>query len=301
MESNSNQKSSSKASVIFIILIVALLGGMGMLYTKYNKSLQTIKSIEENLTVVNNEKQKLLTELDSAEAEIKMHMGENAKLDSLLLEKQAEIEKIRNVLVTQKGDIALVKDLKKQIEVLRATAADYIKKNAQLQYQVDSLKVMNTEKQTKIDTMEVVNFQKEQKIVELNEKVEIGAELRVSDIKVSAFNKKGKPITRAKRVDKFQVSGTMLKNNLAQPGKRNVYVRITTPGGIVLSKSPNNQFDFEEKSIMFTETKEILYNNNDSRFDVFYSSTTDELEIGIYKVSIFCDGKEIGKSEIELR
>ncbi len=298
---DTNQKGNTKIYVFFILIILLLLGCVGVLYTKYNKALQTITNIENNLTVVNSEKQKLLTELDSLEQEIQMHMGQNAKLDSLLMEKQAEIEKIRYTLRTQSADVAEIANYKKQIEILRATADQYIKENAYLKYKVDSLAAMNQEQKVKIDTMEVENFQKAKKIDELNEKVEIGAQLRVSDIKVTAFNKKGKLITRAKRVQKFEVSGTMLKNILAQPGKRNIFVRITAPGGVVLTQSSNNQFDYDGKTIMFSEKKELLYNNNDSRFEVYYDATNDNLEVGVYKIAIFCDGKEVGKSEIELK
>jgi cell division septum initiation protein DivIVA len=298
---DTNQKANSKIYVFFILIILLLLGCIGVLYTKYNKALQTITNIENNLTVVNSEKQKLLTELDSLEQEIKMHMGKNAKLDSLLIEKQAEIEKIRYTLRTQNADIAEINNYKKQIEILRATADQYIKENAYLKYKVDSLKAMNQYQKIKLDTMEIENFQKAKKIDELNEKVEIGSQLRVSDVKVTAYNKKGKPITRAKRVEKIEVAGTMLKNILAQPGKRTIFIRITAPGGVVLTQSSNNQFDYDGKTIMFSEKKEILYNNNDSRFEVYYNAVNDNLEIGIYKIAIFCDGKEVGKSEIELK
>lgn len=300
MDSNQNEK--SKSNIIFIVIILLLLVGIGTLYIKYNQSVETIKTIEGNLDIVKIEKDKLLSKLDSAEAEVQKYMGQSAKLDSILLIKQAEIDKMRTVIKTQNIGVAELAKYKKQIEVLRTTADQYIKENAYLKYQNDSLKVISKERQIKIDTMEVVNFQKTKQIEELSEKVEIGAQLRISDIIIITYNKKDKVNTRAKRVSKFQVSGTILKNALTEPGKKTIFVRITSPGGIVFTASPNNQFEFEGKTIMYTENKEITYSNIDSRFDIYYSTNTnDNLEIGMYNISIFCEGKEIGKSQIELR
>jgi len=299
--SGSGKKKGGILHIIYILIILLLVAGAGYLYNT-NAQLETkISEIENNIVQVTQEKEKLYTQLDSLESEITMHMGENAKLDSLLLIKQEEIQKIRRVLKTQQGDIKEIEKYKKQIEILRKTADQYIQENAYLRYQVDSLSIINTSKQQTIDTMEIVDFQKTRQLEELADKVEKGSQIRVGDMVIESLNRRNKLMTRARRVETFKVTGVMLKNVLATPGKKSVYIRITAPDGIVFSASPDNQFDYDGKTIMYTERKELTYNNDDVKFEVFYDATNDKLSVGTYKVVVFCDGNEIGSSQIELR
>lgn len=300
MSGSSNKGGGGKFHILYIIIILLLLGGAGYIYTLYQDSLETIETITQNIHQVNEEKQVLITQLDSLEAEIERYMGENAELDSALLEKQKEIEQIRVVLRSQQADIREVKRLREQIAILEGTAKRLLDERNLLQYQRDSIESVAVRRQHKIDTMEVVNFQKTRQIEELTEKVEIGSQIRVSDIVINTYNKRGKTMTRARRVQTFHITGTVLKNILAESGKKTLYLRITAPNGVVLTSSPGNQFEYEGKTIMFTERREINYNNNDVRFELYYNAENDELDAGVYRVVIFSDGKEVGKADITL-
>lgn len=297
----SGKKGGSKFHhVLYILIILILLGGVGYIYTLYNEKVEEIAVITETIYQVNAEKEILNAQLDSLEAEIAIYMGENEKLDSLLIEKQQEIEKIRVILRSQKADMRAVQDLRDKIAVLEQTSKKLIDENMYLKYRVDSLQTVTAAKQQKIDTMEVIDFQKTRQLEELSEKVEMGAQIRVGDMKILTYNRRGKLMTRAKRVTNFEITGTMLKNVLAEPGKKTMYIRITAPNGVVLTTEPTNQFEYEGKSIMFTERREVSYNNKDVNFEVYYNAENDALEAGSYSVVVFCNGKEVGKSEITL-
>lgn len=297
----SGKKGGSKIfHILYILIILLLLGGVGYIYTLYEEKIEEIAAITETVYQVNAEKDILNAQLDSLEAEIAMYIGENEKLDSLLIEKQQEIEKIRVVLRSQKADMRVVQDLRDKIAVLEQTSKKLIDENMYLKYRVDSLQTITVTKQQRIDAMEVIDFQKTRQLEELSEKVEMGSQLRVGDMQITTYNRRGKIITRAKRVQSFKITGTMLKNVLAESGKKTTYIRITAPNGVVLSKESANQFEYDGKSIMFTERREISYNNKDVHFDVYYNAENDVLEAGSYHVVVFCDGKEVGKSEITL-
>jgi hypothetical protein len=295
----SNNK-GGKMHIVYIILLLLLLGTAGYLYTLYNQSLDTIEAITQNINQVTEEKQVLFKQLDSLEAEIERYIGENAELDSALIEKQQEIEKIRVILRSQQADVRQIQNLRDQIAVLESTAKKLVDERNYFKYQRDSLETVAVFRQSKIDTMEVVNFQKTRQIEELSEKVEMGSQIRVSDMIINTYNRRGKVMTRAKRVQTFHITGTLLKNVLAESGKRTLYVRITAPNGVVLTESSQNQFNFEGKTIMFTERREVNYNNKDVEFEIYYNSEEDTLEVGAYSVVVFCDGKEVGKAVIEL-
>lgn len=293
---------NSKSGVIIVGVVALLLAlGMGFFAWQNTQLKAEIETMSDTIAVVQQEKSQLLNSLDSLEVEIKKQVAANEEMDSVLTERLAEIEQTRAELQAAQADAALVETYKKQIAVLRQTAEKFIRENDMLKHKVDSLNFENNTKQQKIDTMTILDYQKTQQIEQLSEKVEIGSQLRISDISVKGYNKNGKVATKARRTAKFGVAGTLLKNNLAESGSKTLFVRILAPNGTVLTATNANQFDFEGKTIMYTEKKEIHYNNEDFKFEIFYNAENESLAVGTYQVSIFCDGKEIGKSSVGLQ
>ncbi|MFO7869776.1 MAG: hypothetical protein R6U95_10815 [Bacteroidales bacterium] len=294
------KKGNSKVHVLYIFLLLLLGAGGAYLYTLYTESLEKIDVVSENINEVNKEKQALYKDLDSLEADIEGHMGENAKLDSLLNEKQSEITRIRGVLRAQRADIRKVRSLQKQLSVLKKTAKEAMEENLKLRHQVDSLDEVSLDRQKQIDTMEIMDFEKTRKLDSLAEKVNQGANIRVGGLELNPYNRWDNVMSRARRVNYFKVKGTLLENVLAEEGKKTLYIRITAPGGVVLTSDPGNQFKYDGETIMFTERREVTYNKNDVPFEIFYDASNDDLEEGTYKVVVFCNDKEIGKTELSL-
>ena len=293
---------NSKSGVIIVGVVALLLAlGMGFFAWQNTQLKAEIETMSDTIAVVQQEKSQLLNSLDSLEVEIRKQVAANEEMDSVLTERLAEIEQTRAELQAAQADAAMVETYKKQIAVLRQTAEKFIRENDMLKHKVDSLNFENNTKQQKIDTMTILDYQKTQQIEQLSEKVEIGSQLRISDISVKGYNKNGKVATKARRTSKFGVAGTLLKNNLAESGAKTLFVRILAPNGTVLTATNANQFDFEGKTIMYTEKKEIHYNNEDFKFEIFYNAENEALAVGTYQVSIFCDGKEIGKSSVGLQ
>ncbi|MFW5852291.1 MAG: hypothetical protein ACOCWB_08710 [Bacteroidota bacterium] len=294
------KKGNSRAHVFYIIIILMLLGGAGYLYTLYTDSIEQIATITENINQVTHEKEVLYGELDSLEVEIEKYMGVNAKLDSVLLEKQEEITKIRGILRSQRADIREVKSLRNQIAVLKQTAKEALEENHKLKFQVDSLEEVSIARQQHIDTLEIMDFEKTRKLDSLTEKVQIGSAIRVGELRIEPYNRRGKEMTRARRVDNFIIKGTLLKNFLAEAGTKTIYVRVTAPDGVVLTSSPDNQFEYDGNTIMFTERREISYQKEDTPFEIYYDASSDDLDEGVYRVVVFSNNKEIGKTQITL-
>lgn len=292
---------NSKTGVICLAVAILLALGLGYFIWQNGQLKTEIETLQDTVAVNQIEKAKLLSNLDSLEVEIKKQVAANEEMDSVLAERLAEIEQTRAELAVAKADAALVAKYKKQIEILRATAEQFIRENDMLKHKVDSLGFEDSMKQRKIDTMTILDFQKTKQIENLSEKVEIGSQLRISDISAKGYNKSGKLATKARRTAKIGVAGTLLKNNLAEAGSKMLFIRIISPNGTVLTASNANQFDFEGKTIMYTEKKELDYNNEDVKFEIFYDASNETLEIGTYMISIFCGGKEIGRSSLGLQ
>jgi len=295
------EEKKSKLPVILIIIIVLLLGGIGFVTWKYLEMEKARVESDENVKAVEGEKANLFKQLEELELTIVEQKGQSEELDMLLAERQLEIDELRVSLQQAQARAGDVSKYRRQIEVLTEQIQEYIRQNARLSHQVDSLSFLERIKQMKLDTMEVRNYQNNRRIEELSQKVEDGSSLRISDIRVTAFSNRQKEVSKAKQTYQIGVTGTMLRNILTEAGSRTVFMRVTTPSGIVLTQSPKNQFEFEDKAIMFSEKKEVDYNNMDTKVELFYNVGEGRLEPGVYRITLFCEGKEVGNSLIELK
>jgi hypothetical protein len=91
-----------------------------------------------------------------------------------------------------------------------------------------------------------------------------------------------------------------LENKIVEAGKKTVYVRIIRNDGVILATNTNNVFKFDGEDILYSEKREITYNNSDLEFDIFYDANDDIIE-GTYKVILFCEGAEIGNTSFILK
>ncbi len=292
---------NSKGGYISLALAILFALGLGFFVWQNAQLKEEIVTLQDTVSIAHVEKAKLLNNLDSLEVEIRKQVAANDEMDSVLAQRLEEIEQTRAELAVAKADAALVAKYKKQIAVLRQTAEQFIRENSVLKHKVDSLNFENNTKQQKIDTMTILDFQKTQQIEKLSEKVEVGSQLRIGDMVAKGYNNSGKVATKARRTTKIGVSGTLFKNNLAESGNKLLFVRIIAPNGTVLTASNANQFDFEGKTIMYTEKKDLEFNNEDVKFEIFFDASKETLAVGTYQISIFCNGKEIGKSTLGLQ
>lgn len=139
----------------------------------------------------------------------------------------------------------------------------------------------------------------EEKAAELDNKVRVGAVIRARDIRLSALNANSKPVSRIKNAARLRVDFVLTANELATPGAKTVYVRITSPDGYVLTTEAMPTFDFEGERLSYSAMREVDYQNQDLEVGIYYNSTG--FAAGAYTVQLFCDGRLIGTSQIAMR
>lgn len=74
-------------------------------------------------------------------------------------------------------------------------------------------------------------------------------------------------------------------NELATPGEKTIYVRITSPDGYVLTTEAMPTFDFEGERLSYSAMREVDYQNQDLDVGIFYNSTG--FAAGTYTVQLF--------------
>ena len=214
---------------------------------------------------------------------------ERERADSLM----ARLKKERSL------SLAKIKQYEKEVGTLRSIMRGYIK-------QIDSLNTLN-----KKLLQENVSFRKEitsaqlradmaeEKAAELNNKVRAGSVIRARDIVMTGLNDKSKPVSRIKNASRLRVDFVLSANDLAAPGNKAVYVRITSPDGYVLTSDAAPTFEFEGERIPYSAMREVDYQNEDLEVGIYFNSSG--FTAGTYRIQLYCEGRAIGSAEVFMK
>ena len=256
---------------IVIIILSVILVALSALYFSIHR-----QQMIDNLQVTN----------DSISAGLTI---ERDRADSLMTRLKKE----------RSWNLAKIKQYEKEVGTLRTIMKGYIR-------QIDSLNTLNKRLisenvgyRKEISSAKLRAEMAEEKAAELDNKVRVGAVIRARDITLAALNANSKPVSRVKNAARLRVDFVLTANELATPGEKTIYVRITSPDGYVLTTEAMPTFDFEGERLSYSAMREVDYQNQDLDVGIFYNSTG--FAAGTYTVQLFCEGRLIGTSQIAMR
>lgn len=287
---------NKKIILIISVTIVLLLGVIAYLVYRVR---HTEQEMVEMVEIASYEKEQLEHDYTDMALEVE---GQMLKIDNdsilKLLEKEQKrvqllLEELRTVKVTDARRIA---ELKEELASVRKVTKYYIAQVDSLNRVNEVLKKENVQVREQmslanktIDTLMSVRNK-------LSETVRIASQLEANNISVELLNEKGRKTKYVRKVDNIKVSFTIAKNITAETGNKNVYLRIATPDGMVLAKSDNNTFFFEDREITYSSKKEIEFAGEDLDCVIYYKVTETLIE-GHYRADLFVDGHLIGTEE----
>jgi hypothetical protein len=302
----SPQPTKNKPSKLWMIIAILLLIVVGALLVWFY-------SMKSNYTALVDEKeeqraalQKELTELMAAHDSIKMEYG--ALSDSLSIKDsiiQANAKEIEQLL-NYKWEYRKVN---KKLDLLRNITQGYV-------HQLDSLYTVNrelTEENEKIRQQYAREQDRTRELTkdkeELIEKVNQAAVFNAYNVEAYGVRFTGsgreRETDKANKIERVKVCFTLGENKLIEPGIKTVYIRIIRPDGVVVTQrlESGNTFDFQGQQIEYTSKKEIDYQNKDTYTCIFWTKKSDSEPAmeGVYNVSVYADGAQIGKTSFELR
>jgi len=281
---------------LLIVLIILLLGVTG-LYTY-----QYFRTVEQDaaLTKLNNEKLQILSEKDSLQQDFQKLLNDfndiktdNSSLQAQISSQKTEIEgyleKIKGLAKNSK-ELAYYKNKIKELQSNRDTFLS----------QIDSLTKAN-----QILTSENVAFQSdlEKKKGEnnfLSDKVIKAEKIKGANITIQAVNKKGKPQRKGKRVTEMKICITLVENEIAKAGQRDVYFRVIDVSGSVLHGSTNDVFTLNGTQLGYSAKVTIDYQNKLVQACSSYMCEEQTIKAGTYDIEAYTDGEKIGQSQITL-
>ncbi len=298
---NTNRKGQSKTWILIVILIAAL-ALLAWLYLSTRSRLgNLLEEKEVQRTELQRELDSLITEHNNIKIEYAAFSDSLSAKDSII---QANALEIRKLLDTQYEFYKV----KKKLDRLRVISQGYLK-------QIDSLYTVNRELKEENEQIRS-SYQKEQQKTStlmkdkevLTEKVNSAAVLRaykITGMAVRGSGDKERVTDKAKRAEKIKVCFTLGENPLLSAGAKNIYIRISRPDKLILTRGKGDDYSFSYKGeiLQYTMRETVNYQNQAIDLCTYWinRSTKESLPEGMYVVSVYADDFEIGQTSFELK
>ena len=265
---------------------------------KLKEKEQEIEQLRQLAELDRREMENQYAEFAVQYAELKKTVQNDSLATLLDLEqKRAErlLKELKNVKANSSAEILR---LKKELATVRAVLKDYIR-------QVDSLQRLNIALASERDKAlaEAERTRKENTAIsevraQLEEKVEIAAQLNATGVTITPLKKNGKAAKKAKDIKTFSIDFTVTRNVTADTGNRMVYVRLMKPNNQLAN--PTGKFAYEDREIDYSAAKSIEYSGEEVQLQV-YVPIQEYLSPGTYHAFVFIDGQMIGSGSVELK
>ncbi len=277
-------------SIVFAVVVLTI----GFFFLRQNKEYTNVVS---ELTIdrdnLASEFQDLMFEYDSLKPE-------NDTLLLLLDQEQQKVAQLLEEIETIKAtNTAKIREYRKELGTMRKVLRHYV-------VTIDSLNRVNqalteeneaVKQQYRQATREVSQLAKQRE--ELQETVELAAQLEAQNIMVETLTSKNRKTKRISKIARFKIDFNLSKNITAPTGEKPIYIRITGPNEEVYAEDDNAIFFFENKKISYTCMRIVEYEGESMPVTIFWD-VNRYLFAGKYWVDIFADGNHIGKIQLDI-
>jgi hypothetical protein len=160
----------------------------------------------------------------------------------------------------------------------------------------------NTQVKEQYKQAEIKNEQLSQDKENLQKNLQRAAQLEARDLIAEGLNSRSKETKFAKRTETIRISFVLGKNITSKRGPKNIYVRIMRPDQLLMTKSANDLFQFEDLKIPFSAMREVNYEGQDLPVAIYWDNSGEsELMVGTYTIDLFADGNNIGTTTLEFK
>ncbi|MBO5821010.1 MAG: hypothetical protein J6R02_05400 [Alistipes sp.] len=281
------------AAIAFLIMLIPAAYfslSLGMKQKTIKANLEIVESarriFEDENAMLQRNAEDLVTELESLKDQndtmmVKYH-------EAVVMLEQLQKEKTYNYEQLAK--------YKKEVTTLRNVMKGYLRQIDSLNTINSNLQAQNVAYKKEINTANLRADVAEEKADELNTKVRIGSVIQAGGIRMAALNANSKEVKRIKMAKRLKVDFELAPNELAEPGEKTIYIRITGPDGYMLPASEVTVFNFEGSEMMASAKRKVDYENESVPVSIFYDG--EAFAKGTYAVEIYIDGRMSGSKEV---
>ncbi|MBL7923349.1 MAG: hypothetical protein JNL88_04035 [Bacteroidia bacterium] len=305
MTTPEQDKDQDSKKVIVIIVISILLGVNALLLWQFFDKKTHLEQVSRELDTTMAEKESLSAELQRVKTEYEKLNQENASLQNQLSAKDEEIRlKIAQIQkLINSGDATQLKKAKEELAALKALNQSYLA-------QIDSLNTANkvlSEQNFSLNqnlssaTTKVNSLTQENSV--LANKVAIASVLKTTNLKALGvrYKSSGKETetTKAKSTDRIKTCFTILENLVVEKGPKDIFVRVLSPDGAVMSTT-SETFIFNGQATLYTTKESIMYENRNTDLCVYWEKG-NTYNPGKYTIELYCESNQIGLVTLELK
>lgn len=283
-------RKSVRGYKIVICILAVILAALSILYYNINRQQQ------RDYELMKIDRDSLQSDLTNL---IEEYDGLKYQNDTIAANLERAHEMIEQLKRERRFNYNKLREYEKEVGTLRTIMKTYLRQIDSLNHLNKKLIDENVGYRKEISSANLRAEMAEEKATELNNKVQQGAIVRSRDIALVPLNKNGKAVTRVRMATTLRVDFTLAANELATPGNRDIYVRITSPDGYLLSTEQTPSFEYEGGKLNYSVSREVDYQNEDLDVSVFYNGSG--FTAGTYLVQIYGSGYLIGTTEVPLR
>ena len=296
-ETNTGTKKKDIRNNIIVIILSVVLVAVVVLYFMQRREHSTI------ISEIGAEKDSIQFQLTEIAASYDSLKTENDTINEQLFVAQAKVKDLLlEVEQTKKVSYSKISDYQKQVTTLRGIMRDFVVQIDSLNRRNEQLMAENLEVKQQFKQVEQQNQQLNQEKERLQQNLKRASMLKTRDLIAEPINSRSKVTKFAKRMEKIRIYFVLGQNVTTERGVKNIYARIMRPDQLLLTKSENDLFQFEDLKIQYSAMREVVYEGKDLPVAIFWDNTNEpELMAGTYTVNLFADGFEIGETTFTLQ
>jgi chromosome segregation ATPase len=290
-------KQKERRNNIIVIALSVILLVLAALYFFQNREHKVI------INELNAEKDSIKSELTELVVRYDSLQTENDTINEQLFLAQTKVKDLMiEIEQTKKISIRQINSYQKQVTTLRGIMRDFVVQIDSLNRRNQQLVAENIEVKERYKQVETEKEQLSQEKNRLEKNLQLASVLQVRDLRAEALNRRNKETKFSNRAEKIRIYFVLNENVAAKRGEKNIYARIMRPDQLLMSKSADNLFQFEDLKIQYSAMREVVYEGHDLPVAIFWDNTNEpELMVGEYTVDLFADGHNIGTTTFELK
>jgi peptidoglycan hydrolase CwlO-like protein len=302
-----NSPAKKNNSIIYWVVILVLLAGCVYLFMSKNKMAAdndtAMKEKQQTIDSVKTDRASLQADFDAASAKIDQLVSQNAKMDSALQGDKAEMaklqSKIKTILSNKNATQAELKNAREMISNLTDKTKQYEARIAELEKENANLTAEN----------KTVTHERDSTVQKNIELKKAGSVLHASNIRMEPIHKrkngKEKETTKAKKTDELRITFDIDENRIAESGNKQIYLRILSADGNVLSNTANSSGMMTTSTgskLSYSVVKDIPLVQNQPMKDVSIDWHQDgDYAKGTYTIEIYSEGYKVGNGTVTLK
>lgn len=290
------QSKDRRNNIIVIVLSVVLLAVVVLFFMQRRDHSVILNEIKAEKDSIHYELTQIATSYDSLETE-------NDTINEALFVAQA---KVKDLLVeveqTKKVSYSKISGYQKQVTTLRGIMRDFVVQIDSLNRRNEQLMTENREVKEQFKQSEQQNVQLSKEIQRQQQSLKRAAMLEARELGAVALNNRSKETKFAKRAEKIRIYLVLGKNAASKRGAKKIYARIMRPDQLLMVKSENDIFQFEDLKIQYSSVREVVYEGKDLPVTVWWDNINEpQLMPGEYIINLFADGNEIGETTLTIK